>query len=286
MSTLTDPRTITRLTDNCYAPRGLPSPMWIACHTSESLSRVVNLAAFCEGAGVSYNRLVDDRDILVAVEDGNAPWAAMGANKYAYHVCWTSSFAGWSRGQWLDPDAANDGVNERQALRNGAKVIAYWIQQSSIRDHRPIPARWIGDGSIPPWGRNGICGHMDFGQWGGGHHDPGLNFPKDILLADVNELLGGTATPDPTPPPVVAPGTNPDAYADWLLYKGNPRNDEDRVKRVQRRLQRAYAAYAGHLEVDGDYGVQTDAAVREFQRRSKLVVDGIVGPMTAAALKP
>lgn len=281
---LTDPRTLTRITGNRYSPRGMPSPMWIACHTSESMSRALNLARYCEGAGVSYHRLVDDRDILVAVEDGDAPWAAVGANKYAYHLCWTSSFAAWSRGQWLDPDAANDGIDERQALRNGAKCIAYWIVQSR-KQNRAIPATWIGGDGIP-WGRNGICGHMDFGQWGGGHHDPGLNFPKDILLADVNELLGGTATPDPTPPPVVAPGTNPDAYADWLLYKGNPRNDEDRVMRVQRRLQRAYAAYAGHLEVDGDYGIQTDAAVREFQRRSKLVIDGIVGPMTAAALKP
>jgi hypothetical protein len=187
--TLADPRTITDLNSNCYAPRGLPAPMWIACHTSESMSRVRNLNNFCKGAGVSYNRLVDDRDVLVAVEDGNAPWAAMGANKYAYHVCWTSSFAAWSRGQWLDPNTDDDGIDERQALRNGAKVIAYWISQSQAAG-RPIPAQWIGGGTIPPWGRNGICGHQDFGQWGGGHHDPGYpNFPADVLIADVQALL-------------------------------------------------------------------------------------------------
>lgn len=282
---LTDPRTLTRITGNRYSPRGMPSPMWIACHTSESMSRALNLARYCEGAGVSYHRLVDDRDILVAVEDGDAPWAAVGANKYAYHLCWTSSFAAWSRGQWLDPDAANDGINERQALRNGAKVIAYWIQKSN-HDGRPIPAQWIGGAGIP-WGRNGICGHADFGQWGGGHHDPGTNFPRDVLLADVIGLLTGTTpTPPPAPPPVVAPGTDPDKYSDWMEYQGKPAPNMERVKAIQTRLKRMYAGYAAHLEVDGLFGPVTGAAVREFQRRSHLIIDGIVGPMTAAALKP
>lgn len=58
----------------------------------------------------------------------------------------------------------------------------------------------------------------------------------------------------------------------------------DAVKVLQGRLKKGYPAYAGSLTVDGDFGAKTEAAVKEFQRRSKLTADGIVGQATWKAL--
>jgi peptidoglycan hydrolase-like protein with peptidoglycan-binding domain len=49
------------------------------------------------------------------------------------------------------------------------------------------------------------------------------------------------------------------------------------VRRVERRL---IAAGFGVDDVDGHFGGQTEAAVRAFQKRYGLEVDGIVGPQT------
>jgi peptidoglycan hydrolase-like protein with peptidoglycan-binding domain len=63
-------------------------------------------------------------------------------------------------------------------------------------------------------------------------------------------------------------------YADVLLFRGS---EGPQVAHLQRQLG---------VTVDGDFGPQTEAAVRAFQRRTPgLKVDGIVGPATSAALR-
>lgn len=63
-----------------------------------------------------------------------------------------------------------------------------------------------------------------------------------------------------------------------LLYWGSRGDD---VKEVQRRLKN-WGYYTG--SVDGIYGEKTYRAVRLFQQKNGLTVDGVVGPKTAAAL--
>jgi len=272
-----DPSTDVRISRNCYDPRSKPMPKWAAIHTSEGRNTAEGLVAYCERAGVSYNRIVSDRRIFTTVRDTAAPWAASNANPYALHLCFSNSFAAWSRGQWLDPNP-NDGYNENEALTNGAKVLAWWHQEHGI------PLVWIGGHGVP-WGLDGVLGHVDFGAWGGGHHDPDDNtgnFPRDEFIRRALQFVGADV-PDapPPPPPVVMPGTNPDKYAGVMLYRGKVGIDRDQVLAIQTRLKRAYS----RLAVDGDYGMQTEACVRDWQSLHGLVADGIVGPMTAAALR-
>lgn len=53
------------------------------------------------------------------------------------------------------------------------------------------------------------------------------------------------------------------------------------VKRLQRALRRTPNL---GLVVDGVFGVQLEAAVKDFQQGAGLTVDGVVGPLTWAAL--
>jgi N-acetyl-anhydromuramyl-L-alanine amidase AmpD len=121
-------------------------------------------------------------------------------------------------------------------------------------------------------------GHKEYAGRSQGKWDPGA-IDMYQLRRDVQDRIGAVADPAPTPTPRPPVGQ----YADVLLFRGST---GAQVAELQRRLKYGYAAYAGHLEVDGVFGVQTEAAVREFQRRTPgLEVDGVVGPATAAALR-
>jgi N-acetyl-anhydromuramyl-L-alanine amidase AmpD len=121
-------------------------------------------------------------------------------------------------------------------------------------------------------------GHKEYAGRAQGKWDPGA-IDMDILRADIQARIGVLPDLAPTPRPPVPVGQ----YAHVLLFRGS---EGPQVAELQRRLKFGYPEYAGHLEVDGVFGPQTEAAVREFQRRTAgLRVDGIVGPATAAALE-
>ena len=58
----------------------------------------------------------------------------------------------------------------------------------------------------------------------------------------------------------------------------------DDVKRLQRVFARAKVL--GPERVDGNFGSQTEQAVKDFQQSEGLLVDGIVGPVTWSHLHP
>ncbi len=112
-------------------------------------------------------------------------------------------------------------------------------------------------------------GHKEYAGRAQGKWDPGA-IDMDILRADIQARIGAGPGAAPTPRPPVPVGL----YADVLLYRGS---QGPQVAQLQRQLG---------VTVDGDFGPQTEVAVRAFQRRTPgLKVDGIVGPATAAALR-
>jgi N-acetyl-anhydromuramyl-L-alanine amidase AmpD len=118
-------------------------------------------------------------------------------------------------------------------------------------------------------------GHKEYAGRAQGKWDPGA-IDMDILRRDVQERIGSVPNPAPTPRPPVPVGE----YADILLFRGS---EGPQVAELQRRLNEEEGV---DLVVDGIFGPKTEAAVRAFQRRTGgLKVDGIVGPATAAALR-
>jgi N-acetyl-anhydromuramyl-L-alanine amidase AmpD len=119
-------------------------------------------------------------------------------------------------------------------------------------------------------------GHKEYSGRAQGKWDPGA-IDMEILRGDVQARIGTITSPAPTPRPPVPVGE----YADILLFRGS---EGPQVAELQSRLKTE--PYAGQLQVDGQFGPATEAAVKEFQRRTRgLRVDGIVGPATSAAMR-
>ena len=86
-------------------------------------------------------------------------------------------------------------------------------------------------------------------------------------------------TPAPTPhAPVMTP---PSAASPVELLAVGARGPQ--VSQLQETLNKVKVG-VNPLVVDGDFGFRTEAAVKQFQQRSGLPVDGIYGPQTAARL--
>ena len=109
------------------------------------------------------------------------------------------------------------------------------------------------------------AGHKEYARPLGRKPDP--HFDMSTFRASVAGFLDGTHQPS-----ALIPATEPVPDGRPTLRRGSL---GDSVKDVQSKL---------HLQIDGEFGPNTEAAVRQFQREKALVPDGIVGPKTWAAI--
>lgn len=181
------------------------------------------------------------------------------------HVIWA---------QTITSTTTSPGVRRRMADRGSVTENHY--------DHNHI---WFLDAAdyVPPAVDGGkslsdVASEVIRGLWGNGDDRrsrlSAAGYDYASVQAEVNRQLGKAPTPPPPPAPVKRE----------LSYIPDRRMTGPDVERLQAGLRRVFPAYAGRLKVDGDFGANTHKAVVEFQRRSGLDDDGIVGPDTRAEL--
>lgn len=146
-------------------------------------------------------------------------------------------------------NAGTGGISQWPARSLYGEAHVRAVQQKANR----LGAKLAVDGKDGPatqaWVRSFQRGH--------GLNADGIAGPLTAAKIDV------ALTPAPAARPVIKRGSKGQAVAE-----------------LQARLAANYPLYARNLKADGDFGPATDAAVREFQRRAGLTVDGIVGAQT------
>ena len=165
------------------------------------------------------------------------------------------------RGKWQGETGGNShfiGIEAENTGRNSGPLDDFpWptVQMDAYRRGCAAILKHIGQ-------QNAFmcCGHKEFRR---GKIDP--LFDMDTFRLDVTAIMNGTV-------PVIIKIPPKDSNNRPTLRRGA---NSDLVKEIQAKVG---------VNVDGDFGPKTEAAVREFQRTRGLVPDGIVGPRTWAAL--
>lgn len=103
------------------------------------------------------------------VPDSEKAWTCAAYNRATLNIE-LIAFADTPRWRWL---------KRTRQLKKAAKFTAYWCREHKISVRRAAFA----DGQVT---RDGIGGHSELGQAGGGHHDPGDGFPWDRFMRYVS----------------------------------------------------------------------------------------------------
>jgi N-acetyl-anhydromuramyl-L-alanine amidase AmpD len=147
----------------CQSSRGGVKPRLIVLHSTEG-ANVPNSVSDLEGLGAYFDRPSTQASSHVAVDsdgysaqyvpDGAKAWTCAAFNSVSLNVEQVG-FA--SQRSWPD-----------EQLRKTSQYIAYWSKKYGI----PIAHST----------ESGVCQHSDLGAAGGGHHDPGANYPFERVL--------------------------------------------------------------------------------------------------------
>ena len=163
-------------------------------------------------------------------------------------------------GAWQNVSTGNSSFIAIEAENTGLPDDSPWpdIQMDAYQRGVAAILRKIGRPAIH------CCGHREYALPAGRKSDP--PFDMDVFRSSVQEHLDGIALPTS-----LIPAVEPGPTGRPTLRRGST---DLHVAEIQRKLGVS----------KGPFGPKTEAAVRAFQRSRGLVPDGIVGPVTWAAL--
>ena len=207
---------------------------------------------------------------MQSVAENDIAWHAAGDNAKTIGIELCGS-ARQNSTEWADPFS--------QAVLAKAAALVAWLTAKY-----GIPVVRLTADDIKA-GREGICGHTDVSKAFGKstHWDPGPSFPWGDLLSRVKMIRLQASPHDPVP--AKKPATAPLAVALKAIAALIEQIKKDPVKKGDKGdkvvlVQKLLRQHGLSITVDGDFGNQTEVAVRTFQMTNRLTADGVVGPKT------
>lgn len=189
------------------------------------------------------------------------------------------SCRGVSLGTWVAVALAESGGNTAAHATRGEDSRGLW--QINMRAH----ASWVGnrnlyDPAVNAWAAKKVCDGQGIGAWSA--YTTGMYHRFVSRGAAAAAAVGSGArytTVAYTAPASAATATSANSggvYPSLAIGLG--------VRSDVRAIQQKLADLGYPIQVDGQFGYQTNHMVKDFQLKHGLVPDGIVGPLTKAKL--
>lgn len=231
------------------------NPTFITVHETSNTSQGANAeshARYIKGADarnrqVSWHYTTDDKEIIQHLPDNERGWHAGSGN-------------GSSIGIELCVNSDGDFSKTKQ---NAAVLIQSLMKKHNIPLSRVVTHKhWTGKN----------CPARLLNEWDA--------FKRLVSGATNQPQIGGTQVTAPSKPVASTPAPAKPSTNSSTLRKGSKGKD---VKALQDQLL-SLGYKLPRFGADSDFGDETDAAVRAFQRDQGISVDGIAGPQTFSKL--